>query len=155
MKPQRVRSRSISLISIVVIALGLFSYDYLQPEVDAASSFTAQYNSGDTLIHQAFQNRSSDVQVSGTGVVIKTLPDDLQGSRHQKFLLKLSSGQTLLVAHNIDLAPRISSLSKGDSVSFNGVYEWNAKGGVLHWTHHDPAGRHEGGWLKYNGRLYQ
>jgi hypothetical protein len=87
--------------------------------------------------------------------MIKILADDTKGSKHQRFILKLSSGQTLLIAHNIDLAPRINGLHKGDSVSFNGEYEWNAKGGVVHWTHHDPQDRHEDGWLKYNGKVYQ
>jgi hypothetical protein len=82
------------------------------------------------------------------------LPDDLEGSRHQRFVLRLSSGQTLLVAHNIDLAPRISSLNRGDKVEFYGEYEWNAKGGVIHWTHHDPSGRHVGGWLKHDSKTY-
>ena len=38
---------------------------------------------------------------------METLPDDNKGTRHQRFILKLSSGQTLLVAHNIDLADKI------------------------------------------------
>jgi len=87
--------------------------------------------------------------------VLKILPDDLEGSRHQRFILRLSSGQKLLVAHNIDLAPRISSLRRGDKVEFSGEYEWNAKGGVIHWTHHDSTGRHIGGWLKHDGQTYQ
>ena len=85
---------------------------------------------------------------------MKILPDDLKGSRHQRFLLRLSSGQTLIVAHNIDLAFRINSLSGGDKVAFYGEYEWNAKGGVIHWTHHDPSGRHAGGWLRHDGKTY-
>jgi hypothetical protein len=95
------------------------------------------------------------VQVSGVGYVIRILPDDNKGSRHQKFILKLDSGQTVLIAHNIDLAPRIISLSTGDSIEFYGEYEWNSKGGVIHWTHHDPSGNHVGGWLRYNGALYE
>ena len=83
------------------------------------------------------------------------LRDDLKGSRHQRFLLRLSNDQTLLVAHNIDLAPRIDGLRVGDSVSFYGEYEWNDEGGVIHWTHHDPAGRHADGWLRHEGRMYQ
>ena len=71
------------------------------------------------------------------------------------FILKLSSGQTLLVAHNIDLADKIKGLKKGDKVAFYGEYEWSEQGGVIHWTHHDPSGRHTDGWLKHDGRLYQ
>jgi hypothetical protein len=104
---------------------------------------------------QAIQSHQSNIQVSGEGRVIKILADDNSGNRHQKFILRIASGNTLLIAHNIDLAPRISSLREGDNVSFYGEYEWNPKGGVIHWTHHDPQGRHESGWLKHNGRLYQ
>jgi hypothetical protein len=32
---------------------------------------------------------------------------------------------------------------------------WNAQGGMVHWTHHDPEGRHVSGWLKHNWRTYQ
>ncbi|MGR5173620.1 DUF3465 domain-containing protein [Vibrio owensii] len=109
----------------------------------------------DQVLKQAYQSHQSDVQVRGSGVVIRVLRDDNVGSRHQKFILKLESRQTLLVAHNIDLAPRVANLNVGDRIEFNGEYEWNSKGGVLHWTHHDPQGRHEGGWLKHNGRTYQ
>jgi len=106
-------------------------------------------------IKSAYENHQTDVQVQGTGTVIKILKDDNKGSRHQRFILKLSSGQTILIAHNIDLAPRINSISKGDRLSFYGEYEWNKKGGVVHWTHHDPKNRHVDGWLKHNGRTYQ
>lgn len=109
----------------------------------------------DQVLKQAYQSQQSDVQVRGSGVVIRVLRDDNVGSRHQKFILKLESRQTLLVAHNIDLAPRVANLNVGDRIEFNGEYEWNSKGGVLHWTHHDPQGRHDGGWLKHNGRTYQ
>jgi Protein of unknown function (DUF3465) len=103
----------------------------------------------------AFDEHKTGVQITGDGVVSKLLADDTDGRRHQRFILTLASGQTLLVAHNIDLAPRIESLKSGDSVAFNGVYEWNAKGGVIHWTHRDPSGQHEPGWLKHAGRTYQ
>lgn len=103
----------------------------------------------------AIRDRRSGTQVSGEGMVTKLLADDNDGSRHQRFILTLASGQSLLVAHNIDLAPRLPRLKTGDAVAFNGVYEWNSKGGLIHWTHRDPGGRHEAGWLKHSGRTYQ
>ena len=106
-------------------------------------------------VKSAFSHHLSDVQVKDKGTVVRLLRDDNKGARHQKFLLKMASGQTILIAHNIDLAPRINSIAKGDTVQFYGEYEWSAKGGVVHWTHHDPGGRHINGWLKHRGRTYQ
>ncbi len=97
----------------------------------------------------------SDVPVEDNGKVIKILADDHVGSRHQKFIVKIASGQTLLFAHNIDLAPRIDDIEVGDAISFRGEYEYNPKGGIVHWTHHDPQGSHFGGWIKHNGNIYQ
>lgn len=111
--------------------------------------------SADPVFADAFASRRSNLQVSGEGTVTRLLPDDNKGSRHQRFIVALASGQTLLVAHNIDVAPRIGSLLTGDRVQFSGVYEWNDKGGIIHWTHRDPAGSHVAGWLKHKGQMYQ
>jgi hypothetical protein len=94
-----------------------------------------------------FRSHRSNVEVETGGRVVRLLPDDREGSPHQRFLLRVAGGPTVLVAHNLDLAPRISLL-KGDSVELRGEYEWNAKGGVIHWTHPDPEGRHEAGWIR-------
>lgn len=112
----------------------------------ALSAVTAEF---------AFAAQESNIQITGKGVVIKILADDKSGGRHQRFIIKLPSGQTLLIAHNIDLAPRIDSLQTGDSVRFYGEYLWNEKGGILHWTHHDPQGKHVAGWLEHNERRYE
>jgi hypothetical protein len=109
----------------------------------------------DQAIAAAFENHRSNVQVQGGGEVTRVLPDDTEGSPHQRFIVRLSSGQTVLVAHNIDLAARIAGLKAGDQVEFNGEYEWNERGGVVHWTHRDPQGRHVGGWIRHDGRTYQ
>jgi ABC-type glycerol-3-phosphate transport system substrate-binding protein len=103
----------------------------------------------------AFEKRQSDIQVQGSGRVSRILADDNKGSRHQRFIVQLASGQTVLVAHNIDLADRVASIKAGDPVEFNGEYEWNERGGVIHWTHRDPQGSHVGGWIKHGGRTYQ
>lgn len=121
---------------------------------DRAGDAAARHG-GTPAIAAAFRAQRSDVQVEGHGIVERVLRDDLDGSRHQRFILRLDNGQTLLVAHNIDLAPRIPGLRRGDRVAFYGEYEWNSQGGVIHWTHHDPAGRHVDGWLRHNGRTYR
>jgi len=109
----------------------------------------------DSQIGRAFKDRTSNVQVEGEGVVTRLLADDLDGSRHQRFIVSLASGQTVLIAHNIDIAPRVPWIQTGDNVSFYGEYVWNEEGGKVHWTHHDPKGRHVAGWLKHNGQTYQ
>ncbi|MEM7465816.1 MAG: DUF3465 domain-containing protein [Pseudomonadota bacterium] len=122
--------------------------------------FTGQLSSpgndaGLNPVSEAYINRQSDVMVEVSGVVRRVLPDDNEGSRHQKFIVGMDDGHTILVAHNIDLAPRVENISAGTPVRISGEYEYNTKGGVVHWTHHDPAGRHPGGWIEYNGKKYQ
>lgn len=75
----------------------------------------------DARLQQAFQRRESNLQIVGEGVVVKVLKDDTHGSPHQRFLLRTATGQTLLVAHNIELAPRIVDIAEGDTVRFFGV----------------------------------
>ena len=119
-----------------------------------ASPAAARIASDDDAIERAFRERRSDLWVTVAGRVVKTLPDDNEGSRHQRFILKLASGRTLLVAHNIDLADRVP-LREGERVALHGEYEWNDRGGVMHWTHHDPGGRRDGGWIEHQGRRYR
>ena len=125
------------------------------PTVTQKPATLTAASDSDAKLDQAFKNQISNLQIEGEGTVFKILPDDNDGSRHQKFLIRLGSGQTLLIAHNIDLAPRVAPLEQGDTIAFHGEYEWNAKGGVIHWTHHDPDGRHSTGWLKNRGRTFQ
>lgn len=139
---------------LIFMAVAILAYGYFQ---DQDYTFSGSPSVGETnrVIQDAHANRQSDIQVRGQGTVVKVLRDDLQGSRHQKFIVKLGSGMTLLVSHNIDLAPRVDGLREGDTVEFFGEYEWNDRGGVIHWTHHDPAGRHVDGWIEHKGRTYR
>ncbi|MEM7394324.1 MAG: DUF3465 domain-containing protein [Verrucomicrobiota bacterium] len=116
---------------------------------------TIGLSTGESVIENAYKNRQSDVQVETSGMVEKILPDDNEGSRHQKFIVRLASDHTVLIAHNIDLAPRVAGIREGDTVRFAGEYEWTERGGVVHWTHHDPRGKHPGGWIEHAGRVYE
>lgn len=113
-----------------------------------------QADAGEQEILQAFRGKRSNLQVTGRATVRKLLPDDDVGDRHQKMILELTSGHTLLLAHNIDLAHRIP-VDEGDTIEFSGEYEYSEQGGVLHWTHHDPRGLHPDGWIKLRGKKYQ
>jgi hypothetical protein len=146
---------------IIAAAIILAVYAYFQNKQsislnDGQALVSSQGSeSSDNIIASAFSNNESGLQVSGQGRVIRILSDDNNGSRHQRFILELDSGQTLLIAHNIDIASRVASIKKGDLIQFNGEYEWNAEGGVIHWTHADPDGIHIAGWLKHKGQIYQ
>lgn len=138
----------------VVVIIAVMAYGYINEQQVSEPGISSPQGSS-TAVQQAYDKQQSDIQVQGEGFVSRILPDDVDGSRHQRFILELSHGASLLIAHNIDLAPRVEGITKGDRVGFYGEYEWNSKGGVLHWTHHDPAGRHADGWLKHAGRTYQ
>lgn len=153
------------LLILVVVAIA-YALNFLSPEglgtlpagtatsVEAPASGLDVYAEGMARVAEAFAAQESDVIVSLEGEVVKTLPDDNEGSRHQKFIVELADGATVLVAHNIDLAPRVP-LREGDVVQLHGEYEWNDRGGVMHWTHHDPKGWHEDGWIRHEGQTYR
>ncbi|MEJ2385125.1 MAG: DUF3465 domain-containing protein [Xanthomonadales bacterium] len=138
-------------LPVLILAVLVYGYDLYR---DAASQKSPPA-AAETTLQEAYARRQGDIQVEGAGRVVKILSDDLEGSRHQRFIIELDSGQTLLVSHNIDLAPRIGGLRVGDEITFYGEYEWNPRGGVIHWTHHDPAGRHADGWIRHRGRTYR
>lgn len=149
---------------LLIAALAVAAYFTFAPDLRpsggreaTASHDVLQAGQGDSdaVLEHAFTHRIGNLQVAGQGTVVKLLPDDASGSRHQRFILRLASGRTLLVAHNIDLAARIETVQAGDTVAFYGEYEWNPKGGVIHWTHHDPQARHVSGWIKHGGQVYQ
>lgn len=112
----------------------------------------------------AIRNQESKVWVESSGTVVKVLADDREGDMHQRFLVELAGGQTIKIAHNIDLAPRVPA-AEGDLLKFRGRFEWNDLGGVVHWTHRDPSpprkprgvqvdGPAEG-WIELRGTRYR
>lgn len=142
---------------IVILCLLLSAcFQQKSPETSQQTSTeqTAQNNDNSALI-DAYKNKKSDIFVEGSGIVKKLLPDDNKGSRHQNFLVTVNAEQTLLFAHNIDLAPRLENLQVGDAITFRGEYVYNPKGGIMHWTHHDADGGNKTGWIKHNGKTYE
>lgn len=150
----------IRLILALLAAIVVVYYSFQQPARNTGVGPDVERvnpgrTSGAANIETAIREQKSDYQVQGEGRVTRILADDNDGSRHQRFIIELDSAQTILIAHNIDLAPRVSGLRVGRTIKFYGEYEWNSQGGVVHWTHHDPQGRHVDGWLEYDGRRYQ
>ncbi len=121
----------------------------------SAAPASGQLADDNAAILRAVAAHRSNVQVQGHGRVTRLLPPDADGNPHQRFILQIAPNHTVLVAHNLTLAPPIEHLQRGDSVRFYGEYEWNDRGGVIHWTHDDPQGRHADGWVEHRGRRYQ
>lgn len=140
-----------SLLAVIaIIAVALFQY----LEQDTRQGTTATQPPASTQQKSNPNTWSPGQWVTVSGTVKRTLADDNEGSRHQRFILSVSGGKTLLVAHNIDLAERVP-LKTGDHLSLHGRYETNDRGGVVHWTHHDPGHRKSGGWIEFKGKRYQ
>jgi len=135
----------------LLVVLGLFAWQHLDPgaHVDPGSN-----GSGSGQVEAAFSAQRSGQWLEASGRVTRLLADDNEGSRHQRFILELDSGHTLLVAHNIDLARRLP-VARNDRLLLRGRYEWNERGGVVHWTHHDPGGSLQGGWILHQGVRYR
>ncbi|MCA9264727.1 MAG: DUF3465 domain-containing protein [Planctomycetales bacterium] len=164
----QVRSPWIRYTLMALLLIGIWFYrDYVDsndrsepagtssPSISAPDNGAISYsNVGERAILDAFDNRQSNVQAEFTATVVKNLPDDNEGSRHQKMILALPSGHTVLLAHNIDLADRVPA-RPGDRIEVSGEYEFSEMGGVIHWTHHDPSGRHPDGWIRHDGQTYQ
>jgi hypothetical protein len=129
------------------------SASFWQSKADSASKSQLK---GAQAVLEAYQNQQSNVIVENVvGSVEVLLRDDLDGDRHQRFIIRLASGQTVLVVHNIDIAPRVANLAVGDRVTIAGEYEWNDRGGLIHWTHRDPRSSHADGWIEHNRVRYE
>ena len=144
------------LIALLALLLcGCVASKGAPPTGVGSMGVSAAAANGDSALAAAFRDHRSNVEVQGGGTVVRILADDASGSRHQRFVLRLASGQTILIAHDIDIAPRLAPLRLGDGVEFRGEYVYNAQGGLVHWTHHDPSGSHQAGWLRSGATIVQ
>ena len=160
-----VRAKWIRWLALAIIAI--LSYYFVpgedetgqspraNPRIQVERSVPSAHSGTSTPspIEEAYAKGQSGFMAEVTGVVERLLPDDDEGARHQRFILELPSGHTLLVAHNIDLASRVPA-QVGDSIALYGQYEHNDRGGVLHWTHRSTRQNHESGWILHRGTRY-
>ncbi|HEV7179255.1 MAG TPA: DUF3465 domain-containing protein [Candidatus Baltobacteraceae bacterium] len=101
--------------------------------------------------------QQSHAEVVASGKIV-----DVLGTRggpsggHEGYLLHLESGCDTLVRveTNVDLTGPVP-LRSGEAVVVKGEYEYTPLGGVIHWTHRDPRGRHEGGYVIAAGKTYE
>ena len=136
-----------TIFMVVVTAL----IAWKKPEWLEASTYAS---SDDDRIAEAFVQRKSNIFVTVKATVLRALPDAEVGGHFQKFLVRLESGHTLMVSHNVDLAPRVPVV-EGAPMRIRGEYDWSDIGGVIHWTHRDPAGERDGGWIEFKRYVYE
>lgn len=105
-------------------------------------------------LQSAFRDGKSGIWMELEGTVSRLLSEDKEGSRHQRFILEVGDRHTVLVSHNIDLVERVP-VEVGDQLRLRGRYEWNKRGGVVHWTHRDPKQKIQGGWIEHQGKRYK
>jgi hypothetical protein len=112
------------------------------------------FAAGPIAIAEAQRTEAHGRLVEFDGTVQKILTPDRRGRRHQRFVLTVPGAATVLVAHNTDLGGEVP-LTVGDHVRVRGIFEFNRRGGVVHWTHHDPGGEAGAGWIRVGGKTYQ
>ena len=110
---------------------------------------------GNAAVERAFAEHRSGIEVTADASVTRLLSDDsVPSGTHQRFIVRVNgSSQTLLIDNNVDIGKRVP-VAVGDSVTVHGEYVWNDQGGLIHFTHHDPAHTHEDGWIERQGVRY-
>jgi hypothetical protein len=117
-----------------------------KPEQPDNAQICALYSSG-----------ASGDEVIGRGTVAAVLgTSNGPSGEHEGFLLKLHGQCDLLlrIETNTSIIGPVP-LHEGENLIVKGQYENDPTGGVVHWTHHDPAGRHVAGYILAGGKLYQ
>ena len=96
-----------------------------------------------------------EVTLTGT---VTTEPTFFYGTHthatHEEFGLRTGDGSDYTVIDNVDIAPRIP-VHPGDQVEVHGeLVHDRGRAPIVHWTHHDPGGRHEDGYIILDGQRY-
>ncbi len=144
------------LLSLLIVALGLTCTESGANNYFGNNTNQAVINAtlDDQAVLAAQAQHAIKLEVTVVAKVKKLLAEDVQGLPHQRFLIELSNGSTVLIAHDLKMAP-VVPIKPGDVVCIHGEYIWNKLGGLIHWTHHSDTPRHEDGWIDFNGLRYQ
>jgi len=116
---------------------------------------TEQANNGQ--ICSLYSSGQGGVEVIGQGTVLAVLGTrEGRSGQHEGFLLRLHQQCDLMVRveTNVDITGPVP-VRDGEIVTVKGQFENDPMGGVIHWTHHDPRGRHVSGYVEAGGKLYQ
>ena len=154
------KNKPLSILILAILAIVFYlvegKFDGTGERLPEETGFpkTSHSDNHDTL-QSYYDKKVSGKMITVSAQVDKVLSDDLHPPRHQRFIIRLDNNLTVLVAHNTDLAPRVDNIQTGEQIIVTGQYEWNEKGGVIHWTHHDPKGRRDGGQITYKGKVYR
>ena len=106
---------------------------------------------------RAIAQGRTGAEVIVEGNVLRVLStSDSESGAHERFVVAVKSGgdeQDILIADNISIA-RAAPVRAGDDVTVKGELAVDPTGPVIHWTHHDPRGRHEAGFIRDHGVIY-
>jgi hypothetical protein len=114
---------------------------------------------GNGAVYDAWAHHRSRIEVTAAGSVARILGTrEGRSGAHEGFLLHLRGasgrGLTVRVEDNVDLTGPIP-LAPGDDVEVRGEYIYDPRGGLIHYTHTDPRGRHPGGYVRVGDKIYR
>ena len=130
-------------IALVLVALALVWQS--RPGYEVKSGFTA--------LEEAHRYRQTGIMAEVDGTVARILMDDKEDQRNQKFTIRLTNGQMVLVIHDQEAAGRVP-VSFGDTVLVRGEYVWTETGGTLRHTQRDYSAQRLHGWIDHKGERY-
>lgn len=102
----------------------------------------------------AFEQGRTGVWVSGHGTLAQLIGDEtVAGEMHQRMVVNIDGSLDVIVRHSVESSQRVPA-EQGDTIAFQGRYEWSGRGGVIGHTHRDPEQPGDGGWIRHEGTTY-
>lgn len=147
------RSTAIGITVVVIVLVGLSISGRLSRHDETAGEAVRAGRVGCAQVVNAFREQTSGEWITMAAQVNRTLLDEQGASTHQRFILRCSSGLTVLIVNNVNVGAR-APVRQGESVVVRGQYIWNRLGGLIHDTHHSTDSNPPG-WIYVNSGVYQ